>query len=944
MMRDTRRTRRFRANPWGVILGLLVGAMMAAACGDVPSAPQPPDRPDPMELQRVYAAPLQTYEVGPGVRMVKPDGGQRPLKIASNVFRLPDAAARDARVEADKLIIPRHERRFLENRRVGDIIISSESGVYWRRITAIETTPDAVVWHTQMASMSEVFEDAHFFLQVDLSKVSESQLPTLDLAMPFLDPENPPQLQHTRRAALEDDGGFKEKQCPQPPVCRSTASASNGELCVLKGNPEILCPFESSECARSEDEDDKACTYIRSQCYKTGTDQQCPQADRDSCDSPGGACETRESYAGDLWQGKRAFDLGKSHWNDRTLKRRRDLIAMETEGAGFNGASAFSCEEVAGQQRLIVRGCDDGDAPDYCAGAMPNKVRGANYICEKVGAAYPGAPACSPVAEACAHNADCCSNHCAGGVCEPSTDGYCIASCAGGGFADNDLASDATSSVGASLGGLFGADASKEFGLLGASVSADFKPSLTFEIDVGFMGVNEIKFTIGADYYFELGLKFQFQRNFSNQVGADKSITLFGFAILGYPFSVDLDLRAMASMAAAIEGSFEPKFGYYTYHSEADWTEALGPDGDQGPYPGSKIPYKWDPEAANAAPGMQVGLIYAKSNPCGQYPDGVCIPKGGNFYALNQNHTDKFFDPGIKVEMDIKATAEFGVGVGLYDRGLMFGTRYIGVEPVNLLARAYARLQAGYCGVGFNIFYRMFLNFGPLKIFGIQVLADKNFEIMNERINPVSFNYRLPEALGLACDGEDADHWACTIMNAIMCGATSPEPVIPAAHGGTCVAHSDCDEDSGLRCINAQCLPVQPAGSLRVSLSWSALRDLNLQVSTPSGEVITRANRAELFAGTCSNPLDSANPACELTSSYGETLTLEGDAGQALPAGDYVISIFSAQSASTPSSQAPINFELEIEHEGVVQRSVKGQFIQDGGVAMVPVTFEYTVE
>ena len=944
MMRDTRRTQWSLAHPLSVIIGFLCAAMMASACADVPSPPQTSVQPDPMEMQRVYAAPLQTYYVGPGVRMVKPEGDQRPLKIASNVFRLPDAAARDTRIEDDKLIIPRQDRRFLENRRVGDIIISSESGIYWRRITAIETTSDAVVWHTQMAPMNEVFEDAHFFLQVDLSKVRESQLPTLDLAMPFLDPENPPQLQRTQRAALDDDGGFEEKQCPQPALCRSTASANNGELCVLKLNSDILCPFDSSECSRNADDDNKACKYIRTQCYKTGTDQLCPEADRGSCNTSQGPCETREKYAGDLWQAKKAFDLGKSRWNNKTLKKGLDLMAMEVEGRGLHGVSAFHCEEVAGQQRLIVRGCDGSEALSYCGDVMPNKVSGANYICEKVGATYPGAPVCSPVAEACAQNGDCCSNNCAAGVCEPSIDGYCIASCAGGGFANNDMAGDATSNVGGTLGGLFGADASAEFGLLGASVAADFKPSLTFEIDVGFFGINEIKFTIGADYYFELGLKFQFKRNFSNQVGAEKSITLFGFAILGYPFSVDLDLHAMAAMSAAIEGTFEPRFAYYTYHSDADWSEAVGPGEDQGPYPGSKIPYKWDTEAENSGPGMEVGLIYAKSNPCGKYADGDCTPKGGNFYAINQNHTDKFFDPGIKVEVDIKASAEFGVGVGLYDRGLMFGTRYIGIEPVNLLARAYARLQAGYCGVGFNIFYRMFLKFGPLKIFGIQILAEKNFEIMNERINPVSFNYRLPEALGLACDGDDEHHWACVIMNAIMCGATSPEPIIPAAQGGTCVAHSDCDVDPALRCINAQCLPTQPPGSLRVSLSWSALKDLNLQVTTPSGEVITRANSSELFAGTCSNPLDRENSACELTTSYGETLTLMADSGHELLAGDYVISVFSAQGASTPTSQAPINFELEIEHEGVALRGVKGQFIQDGGVAMIPVTFEYTVE
>lgn len=841
-----------------------------SACGQPAESPEA-TTPDPMQMQRVYQAPLHHYEIGPGVRLLSDSKDRKPLKLAANVYQMPADVLELASVDERTMAMPLEGREYLKNRQVGDIIVASGAGVYWRRITGVELQGERIVWSTEPATMDEVFEEAEFFLQVDFRQVNPDQLPELDLAMPYLHPESPPQLLHTRRSGV-DDGGFQESDCPVAPVCTYGTSR-----CVSKKNNDILCPGD------------------------------------DPCDERkvgGSSCEIRSGYAGSLSSARSAFGVSKN----KVLNN-------------------FSCQEVAGVRRLVSTVCS---STDDCSDS--------DHTCQKVTDPYPGGPAqCAKVASACESNADCCSNNCgADNTCMPSEAGFCIDTCAGGGFDNSSV--DTSEQTESKLTGIF--NAGEDSFLKDIAINAKFKPSLTFKIKVGIKGLELLKMTVGSDFYFRLKFEFEFAKEFSKSIGGDDSFILFGFAIMGYPFSINLDIHGMARISAAVEGTLKPQFGFYTYASETMWeTPQTYKSEELGPYPDSHLPF-WSEESD--VPGIDMGFAYSPDGAvCNDYAEGECEPTspGGKFYKIKRFNTDKFFDPGLDnlPSIDVHAAAEVGMGVGLYDQGVAMGTRYIGLEPLNLLARSYARFQSGFCGLGFEIYYRALVKVGPIKLFGINLIKDAiPIPLVSKRLDAISFDYRIPDNVNKDCEADDANHWLCKLSEAFGCAISTVEPIIPSAVGQLCTAHSDCDEADGQRCIDQICVAnAQPPGSLRVSLSWSEYKNLDLQVITPDGQTITRADAAysDLFAGTCSNPFQAQGD-CANTTLFGETLTLEAPA-----AGEYLLSVTSkTEDSGAGSSSYPTSFTLEIEEEGVARRSMQGQFVQDGSVAIVPITFAYEVK
>src|SRR5690554_6175583 len=282
------------------LLRWLIGAFFVlSACGQPAESPET-DTPDPMQMQRVYQAPLDNYYIGPGVRIVSDSQDLKPLRLAANVYQMPSDTLELAKVDERTIELPLEGRGYLKNRQVGDIIVASGSVLHTMR------SP----W-TSTPVMNEVFEEAEFFLQVDFRLVNPDQIPELDLAMPYLHPESAPQLLHTRRAGV-GDGGFQESDCPVAPVC------SYGESrCVSKKNNDILC----------------------------GGDEPC-----DERDFEGSGCEIRSGYAGSLSATKSAFGVNSNkvfnNFSCQEVAGVRRLVSTVCSSTDDCSDSDHTCQKV----------------------------------------------------------------------------------------------------------------------------------------------------------------------------------------------------------------------------------------------------------------------------------------------------------------------------------------------------------------------------------------------------------------------------------------------------------------------------------------------------------------------------------------------------------------------------------------------------------------------
>lgn len=924
---------------------------------------------DPMEMQRYYPAPDWNYQINRHVRLVNPDtpaGERSPLELGSNVYQLPDADARAAEVNDDEISLELSGREYLLNRQPGDIVISSEGGVYWRRITEVAVEGEQVRWKVEPAEMTEVFKEAHFFIEIDTRHVDLDALPDIDLAMPYLNPDDPPKMRTRKQASSHDDS------CPSAPSCAEPPS-EGGSVCVLADNPEVACPLPYEfGCGSAADDDDEIdldgypypCVQ-RPSCVENNGDPKtmtpCPQDDRDSCDTMGGACrpvrtcnmfEALENYS---------VEYRTNPWSNTEYPEILEAKPFE--------ATDFTCTEdvdgVSGSL-CVVKTCtkpldcmnyktvdtneDTGEPVEEYVGNFPEAHWGSKaynvYACEKPTLG----PDCTPDEGDCDANGECCSGSCVSNQCVNST-GYCLEACQDDSQSKPD--GDETEDEGNALLKLLVDRAEVDFIKMTDDTWVDFKfkPQATFEVKIKLFKLKRIALILGMDFFAELGLHFEFDESKNYGIADQKEIDLFTFTVFGYPFSVKLNLHGRITASVAAAGEFKPMFSYYTHKPEGDfetWSEDDNPHSRwRDAYDGQPLPGVYQD---NGWRGIQMGMIYGDS-PCNESPwnheDATC--KGsGKFYRVGLNFSNRVFDLGIEdASFEASVTAEVGAGVGLYDSGLFNGSKLIGVEPFNLLANAYATIYAPFCGAGASIYYRMFLTFGPLKFLGKTLLGEVKFPLLNHKLWGV--DYVMPDdyeaATGNQCvdgDGNEVnDDWVCRISNFLGCGLPQSD-VAPEETLDSCVTHDNCPDDT-YRCVANECVQ-QPDGSLRVSLDWTGAANLDLNVQrVDGGPHYSKASHQDDFAETCGDPqAQSSDPnatddhPCEGRQAFSESLNLSTPSS-----GEYRIWVTNHGGESTADQ---IDYQIELEFDGRTE-AIEGRLDQpDSGMTRSSLSYILTIE
>jgi hypothetical protein len=397
-------------------LAALLVVSAAAGCGSDVEGPEPD--PDPMEMRRYFPAAEWDQQPHPAVRLVNPktpNGQQKPMIIASNVYRLPAQDALAADVDDESVTVPLERREWLLDREVGDIVISEENGIYWRRITDISVDNGQVRWTTEAAEMTDVFQQADFYLQIDTRKIDPKSLGELDLAMPYLQPERAPQLD-TRQLA----------SCPDTPKC-GQASGGDDRLCVYNANPEVRCETNAlGGCP-------EGCSW-RPACVTSDDPwEACPGPENDGDPDPRDSCDT--------FEGPCQPALACNSHNAAVQAYSEDVyptVSGELVGEPF-GIEDFQCEHVVDRPLCVVKTCEDNsecanykqvverddngdpvldddgepkmveertDGFPEAFDSTGQPVRG--YACEKIG----NGENCAPVGAECDGVNDCCSLAC----------------------------------------------------------------------------------------------------------------------------------------------------------------------------------------------------------------------------------------------------------------------------------------------------------------------------------------------------------------------------------------------------------------------------------------------------------------------------------------------------------------------------------------------------
>jgi hypothetical protein len=590
-------------------------------------------------------------------------------------------------------------------------------------------------------------------------------------------------------------------------------------------------------------------------------------------------------------------------------------IAAHQDAEGLdNDESPFSCEPIDGRQLCVLEACQSDDdcafEGDFC----------------RLDGWQDGS--CKPAGEQCDTNGDCCTGdcdttqcdredgNCDYGICNKSDTGFCIQACEDSsneyGANDPGVQADINGDDGGLLKKLFDVVLGEFdwFGVNFDKTKLKFTPNIEFGIKVEWFKVKNIKLILQADWEVGVGMIFDLpSADVEYSFSKEKRITLFTFAILGYPFSVDMLLHGRAQFRASAGGKLEPSFSYFT---------TVEVDGET----------KKGVEVSDDY-GFQYGIIYQGSgDACDEYPseeDYKCSNDGNIFY-VQRFKDDTQFDPGIEANLDLSGLAEVGARIILRDRGAM-QTDLIGLEPLNLFSRAYATIQEPFCGVGFKLIYRMFLTVGPISFWGLD-LIEQTIGIPIFSTDLVNKDWILPDDLDLECDGEDQDHGVCIVLETLGCGVTpaefDPGPIEQCAHDPSVCADNQ-------RCVGDACVS-QPADSLRVSLSWNDRTNLNLQIVGPNGPV-----SRDSFTATCAGP-----DACD-ENSFVENAILTD-----LTPGEYRISVSNTAAQNVTALLDHVPFEVEVEHEGQNQQGFSGTVPKAGGsgpgTTQAPLIYMYVVE
>lgn len=909
---------------------LLAALLLAAGCADEGGLNEA--EPDPMEMKRHYLSPSQTYQLSSAVRWVAPeteDGEPSPLVIGSNVYQLPDELREGLEVEEDALSLPYRGRTYLKNRAPGDIVILEGEPSPWRRITQVREEGGRLIWQTERAEIQEVFERAHFHIQVDTSQIDPEELPQVDLAAPYLRPDETPEL-ITRTFA-------SEQKCPAPPACESYQS----KRCVLKDNPDIICEPDgetkkscSKRTKKIKGGDGKCVEREAPDCVVADSPSTaCPKDKQDTCDEPNGYCKRLKHWG--------------AQYDSQRFKTYRSL------SGGDRDVQDFSCEDYAGAKYLLMAPMQGGSP--YCdteeVGACASS-ESAGVTCKDT--LWSGD--CEQNGDSCSTGSDCCSGNCQSGQCVANEHGYCAAACVRENIErPTDPAKDEEGGIGGMIKGLVMSKLG-EVGIEKLNVDAKFKPEVTIDIRIENFSLDRITVGFGADYFLKLGVDFNFEKKFEKELSKKGNKELFAFTIMGYPFSVDLLYGFKAYASVQVKGELKPAYYLYSFRpeDEALWKDVAGEDfpataDEDMPAPGV------DSQDPDSQAGFRMGVIYSPTYPCDDYStdDGYSCEQIGStrFYTYMRNERESHFEPGLDGSLDVRAGASASLGIGLFDHGVMGATEkgghlLIGVRPIDLLAKAYAMIDSPLCGFGFGLYYRVFVETGGIKILGINLLEDREFGVFSKRI--LGFDYDIPDSFvdedGECPEGQGA--W-CRFAELFDCGVMPDEPT-PTTSGLPCADHAACADEPNNRCIAGQCKKGIDSGELRVAATWQSRQNFNLKVRTPDGRTITRGaqNDGATFADACGDPAAECG-AGQLE--FSESVRV--DISQAEPGDVYTFWVVT-DSEVDPSQS--VNVDFEVEQEGEAIHSFSTYFANDDRVSAKsgmegqpprdPMKFEYVVK
>jgi hypothetical protein len=1013
MNTNVRSISRFVGARWLLAATLIVSSLaVSAGCG--PDVAEESNTVQEEHVERHFPAFEGDYIVGsnPKIKLTSQpvaDEEKLDLILAPDVYPLEEDVASHLDTETDDEFIEFDVKAvppLVSRRAVGDIVISKDSRINWRRIISIERDGDTVRWKTERPKMTEVFEQGDFYFRADITNGA----PSVDLIDPYLNPEGP--IQQIEQASTPCETKYVE-----PYRCGSKCKGLGYSWDAAMGT-----------CVKNKGDDDEQTKNPTYHCEDYGHKE-----DRTR------QIEISESSSSRL-------NL-TTFWNNGTCR------CYLADSAGGNPLfcdpdTLGSCDgNQARNGDDVPMGCQvSSDVPSgqgggycyYCEGdnetktsATADKVSG--FLAKLLGKLATRLLSQIPVYPKTYFKIqpDLVFNVKIGGFKVKRLDLLIRADFLLGIGTKFEFKEDYEYSVGIrypseeemgrpsgqAMGNVMTADSKiAEFYIYG------YPFAIAYELHGGFSLKSATNLTLVADYKYyttrehgsdagqlagkpmswaEAGADWERYRG-SNPFNIDvpklvdalfDGLTTGEQGALGNTAKILIDdmLSAMvgeydpngeAWFNAEIEGDWDPVMGVYTDDEETGLAQGFsrGPDAncevDGTNYGPPCTPA--ESEACEADPSIE-------GCPCN------CIKKENeDSYRIKKFEATSLFNIYVDGEASVDVQAEAGVQLGIYDG--VSSSRLIFLEPVNLFLSAFAALRPPYCGFGLSLFYRVFLGFGPIELFGLTIIEDEfklpvlgfpilkkdwtlpaegrncyNLDndtedgvpienpnqtdlamtVMHVGGNDADANYRDPTICpGCAKDinnigGYRSLNWIdntsqCRIVRALAsiglaCGASQSD--YNPAPAELCNTDADCEapDVDHPRCVDRFCVD-QPSEGLRITLGWVPDTELDLTVVGPAAADVGLCQRVD---STGFRHVKNATIPAPPTGSYEIRVSDLGgtwdDAG----------SEWAGECGNGGNQLEEIPFTLQIEYRGRETKQLEGTV--DRCADNFPVTFHYVV-
>lgn len=327
---------------------------------------------------------------------------------------------------------------------------------------------------------------------------------------------------------------------------------------------------------------------------------------------------------------------------------------------------------------------------------------------------------------------------------------------------------------------------------------AGFDVNFVFNLELEFIGIESLDVGIQGDFFFGLIFEFNFRKSKDwKKETRTQPIMLIPLSIMGYPLPIQMEMYARAEMHAFIEASISVGAAYFTApESLKDKETGLM---KAGVLPSQNFLNNW------YGPGKLDGLDppsrWDNTYNGGGKDDGGWKNNADNndwgidlFWRLGKSNVSELstsFEKMIrsKFDMELDFQGEAGLQIGLYDGASR--SRLVFFEPANLFLHAYAAILSPYCNAGLGLFFRMFLGFGPLEIWGITLTDDIRIPLLSVPI--LQKDWMFPPA------DWQIDHM-CAMEPIATAHGSSTNNLFKVAEGKFCGEVYDGGDEGGEKC------------------------------------------------------------------------------------------------------------------------------------------------